>query len=142
MLFNIACRDGNLYNKQCLLSMFICKIDAVTNYQLFPNAQQTFSRDEQSDNRTGSIRWNTGPYEILVVATDRTDDIRELWFSLAFTRIKRVIPIKFNPCCYRTLLTIYMLYMILLTHICIGSHVSKWVSCGTVALMVLVLFYW
>ena len=42
---------------KCLLSMFICKIDALTNYQLFPNApQQTFLRDEQSDNRTDSRR--------------------------------------------------------------------------------------
>ena len=46
-----------------------------TNYQLFPNAPlQTFSQDEQLDNRTGSRRWNTGPYEILAVGTD---DIRE-----------------------------------------------------------------
>jgi hypothetical protein len=34
------------------------------------------------DNRTGSRRWNTGPYEILAVGTD---DIRELWYTIYST---------------------------------------------------------
>ena len=57
----------------------------LTNYQLFPNTpQRTFLWDEQSDNRTGSRHWNTGPYEILAVGTDAIHELFLIWFLSLF----------------------------------------------------------
>jgi hypothetical protein len=50
-------------------------IQPITNY--FPTHHNRLFRE--TDNRTGSRRWNTGPYEILAVGTY---DIRELCIKL------------------------------------------------------------
>jgi hypothetical protein len=57
-------------------------------FQFHPNLanapQQTFLRDEQSDNWTGPRRWNTGPYEILF---ERLNNLALIFQNLDYMQI-------------------------------------------------------
>jgi hypothetical protein len=50
----------------------------ITEHTATDHSKRFFSRNEQSDNETGTRRSNDGPNEILAVRTARTDDFREL----------------------------------------------------------------
>ena len=64
--------------------------------QLWSNQLPTISQRTTTDffpstnSRTGSRPWNTGPYEILAVRTNRTDDIHELCNNSGTAKVKIV----------------------------------------------------